>query len=137
MGNRTRAADHLNAEDRIFVDFRRGSQLSDDLRPLLGPGSAQRLDVRLVLPATAPPGVYQMFLWLPDPAPALARRIEYSIRLANAGIWRDQGRSGGMNELTAAAQPLVVEARGRARASKSKGAIPFVPLRLGVGAGVP
>lgn len=106
------------------------AKLSDDLRPLLGPGVARRFAVRLALPPTVPPGSYQMFLWLPDPAPALARRATYSIRLANAGIWHDQGRSAGMNALTTGEQALVVvEAQQRGgRSGNREGASAFVPL---------
>ncbi len=32
-------------------------------------------------------GTYKLALWLPDPATALQSRPEYSIRLANTGIW--------------------------------------------------
>jgi hypothetical protein len=110
------------------------ARLSEDLRPVLGPGAAWRFDSQLVLPPTVRPGVYEMFLWLPDPAPPLAMRAEYSIRLANAGIWRDQGRNAGMNALTTAGQPLIVEARPGARTSNRQGAIPFAPLERG-GAG--
>jgi hypothetical protein len=108
------------------------ARVSDDLRPLLGPGKTQRFDVRLALPPSVVPGSYQMFLWLPDPAPALARRAEYSIRLANIGLWNDQGRVAGMNLLTTAEQRLVVEDRGRARDDNPPDTILLRPLEDGV-----
>jgi len=39
------------------------------------------------LPSTVEPGTYQLLLNLPDPEPTLKGRPEYSIRLANAGVW--------------------------------------------------
>lgn len=41
----------------------------------------------LRVPADMPPGSYTVSLSMPDPAPALAARPEYAIRLANDGIW--------------------------------------------------
>jgi Domain of unknown function (DUF4832)/Domain of unknown function (DUF4874) len=43
--------------------------------------------VRGKLPPTAPPGVYELLLHLPDPLPTLANRPEYAIRLANEQTW--------------------------------------------------
>jgi hypothetical protein len=42
---------------------------------------------RSKLPPTAPAGVYELLLNLPDPMPKLANRPEYSIRLANDRVW--------------------------------------------------
>jgi Domain of unknown function (DUF4832) len=39
------------------------------------------------LPDDISPGRYEMFLNLPDPAPSLRERPEYSIRLANKNVW--------------------------------------------------
>lgn len=48
------------------------------------------------IPANMPLGGYDAFLHLPDPMPALYARPEFSIRLANDGIWED---STGFNAL--------------------------------------
>jgi hypothetical protein len=45
------------------------------------------VDIRAKIPQTAPPGVYELLLNLPDPMPKLANRPEYSIRLANEQTW--------------------------------------------------
>jgi hypothetical protein len=111
---------------RAFV-----ADLAADVRPLLRAGETRRFDVKLALPAGAPPGLYRMFLWLPDPAPALAPRPEYSVRLANAGLWRAEGRAAGMNELTTPEQPLVVAAGRDQRPAEGGDTIPLVPLTLG------
>ena len=50
----------------------------------------------LNIPTTIPAGTYRMFLSLPDPAPSLAGRPAYAIRLANPGLWE---RSTGYNRL--------------------------------------
>lgn len=41
----------------------------------------------LRVPSDMPPGSHRLALWLPDDAPALASRPEYSVRLANPGVW--------------------------------------------------
>jgi hypothetical protein len=43
--------------------------------------------VAVRLPATLPLGRYDVLLNLPDPAPGLRGRPDYSIRLANTGLW--------------------------------------------------
>ncbi len=45
------------------------------------------VDIRAKVPQAAPPGSYELLLNLPDPMPKLAKRPEYSIRLANNQIW--------------------------------------------------
>ena len=45
---------------------------------------------RLTLPADVETGKYEMFLNLPDPYPSLAKRPEYSIRLANEDGWEEK-----------------------------------------------
>lgn len=45
------------------------------------------LDLSLQLPNDIPAGGYDVLLNLPDPAPALYGRPEYSIRLATKGVW--------------------------------------------------
>jgi hypothetical protein len=44
----------------------------------------------LALPDDIPPGDYELLLNLPDPEPSLRGRPEYSIRLANAGVWEER-----------------------------------------------
>ncbi len=51
-----------------------------------GPG-AHSVHLKLRLPRTIEPQTYDLFLALPDPSLGLAHRPEYSIRLANVGVW--------------------------------------------------
>jgi hypothetical protein len=51
------------------------------------PGATQRIDARICVPVGTPEGTYSLSLALPDPEPALHDRPEYSIRLANSGLW--------------------------------------------------
>jgi hypothetical protein len=48
------------------------------------------------LPVNMPAGSYQLFLYLPDVDPVLAKRPEYAIRLANVNMW---DKSTGFNDL--------------------------------------
>jgi hypothetical protein len=41
----------------------------------------------LLLPASTPPGRYELLLALPDSYAEIARRPEYSIQLANKDCW--------------------------------------------------
>jgi hypothetical protein len=52
-----------------------------------GGGEAHRVAIRTPLPASLAEGSYELLLSLPDPAPKLRLRPEYSIRLANRGTW--------------------------------------------------
>jgi Domain of unknown function (DUF4832)/Domain of unknown function (DUF4874) len=45
------------------------------------------VNIRAKLPQAAPSGSYELLLNLPDPMPKLAKRPEYSIRLANNQTW--------------------------------------------------
>ena len=56
------------------------------------------VNIQEKLPVDAGDGTYQLLLNLPDPAPALAKRPEYSIRFANQGTWE---ASTGYNDLQA------------------------------------
>jgi len=61
------------------------------------PGATHSLVIPL--PATGlPPGLHDVLLHLPDPAPTLYGRPEYSIRLANPGVWEP---ATGFNDLGA------------------------------------
>jgi len=63
---------------------------------LPGPGESKTLDFSTTLPESMPAGNYEVLLNLPDPAPRLRNRSEYSIRLANQKVWED---STGFNRL--------------------------------------
>ncbi|MBW8889712.1 MAG: DUF4832 domain-containing protein [Fibrobacteres bacterium] len=62
-----------------------------------GAGDTVPLGVTGAIPTGMPPGRYRIFLNLPDPAPRLRNRPEYSIRLANAGLWEDSTGLNGLN----------------------------------------
>lgn len=51
------------------------------------PGASAVIDVRLRVPASAKPGPYKLSVWMPDSATGLQATPEYSIRLANSGVW--------------------------------------------------
>lgn len=51
------------------------------------PGAAYTISQAITLPTNLPLGAYELLLNLPDPAPQLQARPEYSIRLANSGLW--------------------------------------------------
>lgn len=63
---------------------------------LPGPGETNTLGIAVAIPPDAAVGAYEVFLNLPDPYPSLHDRPEYSIRLANEGIWE---MSSGFNRL--------------------------------------
>ena len=48
---------------------------------------AHELSVRLRVPANLAAGTYRLALWLPDMAEGLRSRPEYSVQLANQGVW--------------------------------------------------
>ena len=50
-------------------------------------GTSTAVSVSAAVPAAVEAGTYRLLLALPDPEPALRARPEYSIRLANAGLW--------------------------------------------------
>ncbi len=51
-------------------------------------GKPRTIAGALLLPSDMSPGTYELSLALPDASPALASRPEYSIRLANEGVWQ-------------------------------------------------
>lgn len=71
-----------NEQYALMMDFERGNRLW-----LPGPGETKMLRIAGQLPNAIGPGRYEMFLNLPDPAPSLHKRPEYSIRLANKNVW--------------------------------------------------
>jgi hypothetical protein len=60
------------------------------------PGETKTVEAAGNMPAGAPAGSYEVLLHLPDAAPGLRNRAEYSIRFANQGLWEP---STGMNSL--------------------------------------
>lgn len=77
--------------------------LPDDPRLWLG-GETVVVAADLQIPDDMPVGEYQLLLHLPDPAERLYGRPEYSIRLANEGVWE---ANTGFNRLH-----MTVEVRG-------------------------
>jgi hypothetical protein len=67
--------------------------LAEDPR-LWMPGDTRIVEVEGGIPADAPVGSYDVLLNLPDAAPLLKNRPEYSIRLANKDVWEP---AAGMN----------------------------------------
>lgn len=63
------------------------SALSADPRFWLAGNTIYTVSQTISLPVNLPNGDYESLLNLPDPAPALHSRPEYSIRLANSGLW--------------------------------------------------
>ncbi|HTM23001.1 MAG TPA: DUF4832 domain-containing protein [Kofleriaceae bacterium] len=60
-------------------------------------GRTADVEARAHVPADMPPGRCTLGLAFPDPAPTLANRPDYAIRLANPGVWDE---AGGYNVLT-------------------------------------
>lgn len=60
------------------------------------PGTTKTINITGGIPATMPPGEYEVLLNLPDPSPRLYNRSEYSIRFANQKVWE---QSTGYNSL--------------------------------------
>ena len=54
---------------------------------LPGPDATAELALPVALPTGLPAGEYDVLLNLPDPAPRLNTRPEYSMQLANVGVW--------------------------------------------------
>ena len=61
--------------------------LSADPRFWLAGNTIYTVSQIISLPVNLPNGDYELLLNLPDPAPTLRSRPEYSIRLANSGLW--------------------------------------------------
>lgn len=78
-------------ERPVYVLLRGGSvslsaPLSVDVRRWEA-GTNPQIVTRLRIPADVPDGTYALSLWMPDAYPSLRQRPEYSIRLANEGVW--------------------------------------------------
>jgi len=65
------------------------AELPVDWRTWLPESGEVTVAALLRVPATLAPGTYRVALWMPDAAPGLAARAEYSVRFANAGVWND------------------------------------------------
>lgn len=50
------------------------------------PGAIES-NINVTVPENAPPGIYKVYLWFPDPSSALRNRSEYSLQLANNSVW--------------------------------------------------
>ena len=68
-----------NSEEVVFP-------LSQDPR-FWGPGDSVTLNIKVSIPRAVPLAKYHLFLNLPDTVSGLYGRPEYSIRLANKGVW--------------------------------------------------
>lgn len=64
-------------------------KLKDDPRFWFS-GDKVSIKSKFALPESMPTGDYDIFLNLPDPKPTIASRPEYSIQLANEGIWDNE-----------------------------------------------
>ncbi len=73
----------LDGATQSYVD------LPVDWRTLSPEAGEVTLSTLLRLPASLAPGSYRVALWLPDAAPALAPRNEYSVRIASDGVWNE------------------------------------------------
>ncbi len=103
-----------------------------------GPGDTVSLGVTGAIPTGMPPGRYRMFLNLPDPAPRLHNRPEYSIRLANAGLWEDStGLNGLKHSVVVSASASGPAFTGDAFVSANAGGTLTLPNRPRSGSGQP
>jgi Domain of unknown function (DUF4832)/Domain of unknown function (DUF4874) len=84
-----------NRETGILYAFEANHEKGNRLW-LPGPGESKTLDFSAALPESILAGNYEVLLNLPDPAPRLRNRPEYSIRLASQRVWED---STGFNRL--------------------------------------
>jgi len=64
-------------------------KLPNDPRRWCMSDSSVAVNVSALIPASTPEGQYAVYLNLPDPASSIRNRPEYSIRLANQGVWED------------------------------------------------
>ena len=64
---------------------------------------AHDLTVRLRVPANLAEGTYRLALWLPDMAEGLRTRPEYSVQLANQGVWNATRGDNTLTELVVTA----------------------------------
>lgn len=78
------------------------------------PDQTTELKANVALPPDIPEGSYKLYLFLPDPEPALHDRPEYAIRLANRDCWEE---TTGYNDLHV---KIKVDASAKRPPSRSK-----------------
>jgi hypothetical protein len=85
---------HNTENGNVFpVVIKEGSGRADELTHdprFWHPGEETVVQIDVSLPAGIPSGEYEVLLNLPDPHPSLNDRPEYSIRLANQGVWEEE-----------------------------------------------
>lgn len=96
----------------LMIDSGRGNRLW-----LPGPGEIKVLRIFGRLPADIRPDRYEIFLNLPDPAPSLQQRPEYSIRLANKSVWNAETGYNSLNHSIDVEVPAAVDPRAPASPS--------------------
>ena len=98
-------ASPYNRRDVQIVLVRKGTsekqvfKLNDDPRRWFA-GKTVKVKADITLPQHLSKGLYDIYLNLPDPYQSLAHRPEYSIRLANKGIWEAQTGYNKLNTIT-------------------------------------
>lgn len=97
------------------------AQLTEDPRLWL-PGESIQLEAQVGVPSDIPAGRYELLIHLPDPAERLYGRPEYSIRLANMGVWEEDT---GFNSLGHVVEVLAEQGTGYAAALTV-----FMPYRV-------
>lgn len=88
-------------------------KIDNDPRKWLPENGNITIDVNVTIPADFVIGEYDVLLNLPDPAPLLNSKKEYSIRLANKNTWED--KTGYNNLLTS----IIINSRNSVRAFES------------------
>lgn len=78
----------------VEIVFVHKKKKADELRIKLNedprfwfPGERVSIKAQFELPKSMPAGEYDIYLNLPDPRPTISSRWEYSIQLANKGVW--------------------------------------------------
>ncbi len=96
----------MNPRDAEIVFVEKGSssapvrmKLDDDPRFWFA-GQTHRVDASLDISSLSAGKTYEVFLNLPDPEPTLNTRPEYSIRLANVGVWDENTGYNKLHEIT-------------------------------------
>ena len=98
-------ASPYNRRDVQIVLVRKGTsekqvfKLNDDPRRWFA-GKTVKVKADITLPQHLSKGLYDIYLNLSDPHQSLAHRPEYSIRLANKGIWEAQTGYNKLNTIT-------------------------------------
>lgn len=96
------------------------ASLPDDPRTWL-PGKVAVLNAKAALPSDLAPGDYRLYLFLPDPEPALHDRAEFAVRLANRGCWEE---ATGYNDLG-----VVIRVEASAELPRSSSSVRFALKR--------